>query len=173
MWTRRNLASGFVADGVAAAFPPRGEFGGRPERAAGIVDEGLRDTFLSASGECVRPYAVPADSLAPLTTEGAVQMESIRRLAAAPSATALRWLTLDGRLALRTAILGLALASVSTGVLLSWDWLVAAGLSSLVVGVLPCVAMCAAGLCMGHGSKGTARAATKDVPSTPAAPDKP
>lgn len=100
-------------------------------------------------------------------------MENIRRLAAAPSAPALRWLTLDGRLALRTAILGLALAGVSTGVLLSWDWLVAAGLSSLVVGVLPCVAMCAAGLCMWRGSKGIARAATKDVPSARAAPDKP
>ena len=173
MWTRRDLASGFVADGMAAAFPPRGELGGRPERAMGIVDAGYKDTFLSASGECVRPFAMPADSLAHFTTEGAIQMESIRRRAATRSETALRWFTLDGRLALRSAIFGLALAGVSTGVLLSWDRLVTAGLSSLVVGVLPCVAMCAAGLCMGHGSKGTARAATKDVPSTPAAPDKP
>lgn len=36
-----------------------------------------------------------------------------------------------------------------------WDWLAATGLATILIGVLPCVAMCALGLCMGRGkSKG-------------------
>jgi hypothetical protein len=31
---------------------------------------------------------------------------------------------------------------------LNWSWLVAAGIAPLLIGVLPCVAMCALGLCM-------------------------
>ncbi len=34
------------------------------------------------------------------------------------------------------------------GVALSWSWLVAIGLAPLLIAVLPCVAMCALGLCM-------------------------
>ncbi len=99
-------------------------------------------------------------------------MESTQKVTAPPSAIALRWLTLNGRLGIRTAILTLAFAGVAAGLLLSWDWLVAAGLSSLVVGVLPCVAMCAAGLCMGRGGKENSSAA-KNAPASPAANDKP
>lgn len=99
-------------------------------------------------------------------------MESTQRIFAASSAIALRGLTLNGRLSVRTGVLGLAFAGVAAGLLFSWDWLVAAGLSSLVVGLLPCAAMCALGLCMGRGGKGSARAA-KDVPASPAETDKP
>lgn len=99
-------------------------------------------------------------------------MESTQKITATPSAIALRWLTLNGRLGIRTAILTLAFAGVAAGLLLSWDWLVAAGLSSLVIGVLPCVAMCALGLCMGRGGKGNTNAA-KDASARPAATDKP
>lgn len=36
-----------------------------------------------------------------------------------------------------------------------WDWLAATGFATILVAVLPCVAMCALGLCMGRGrSKG-------------------
>jgi hypothetical protein len=36
-----------------------------------------------------------------------------------------------------------------------WDWLAATGLATILIAVLPCVAMCALGLCMGRGkSKG-------------------
>lgn len=36
-----------------------------------------------------------------------------------------------------------------------WDWLAATGLATILIGVLPCLAMCALGLCMGRGkSKG-------------------
>ncbi|MEQ8396162.1 hypothetical protein [Thalassobaculum sp.] len=37
---------------------------------------------------------------------------------------------------------------IVTGLALNWSWLVAAGLAPLLLGVLPCVAMCALGLCM-------------------------
>lgn len=36
-----------------------------------------------------------------------------------------------------------------------WDWLAATGLATILIAVLPCLAMCALGLCMGRGkSKG-------------------
>lgn len=55
----------------------------------------------------------------------------------------------------RTLIIALAVAGAAVGLYLGWDWLAAAGLTSIVVGFLPCAAMCAAGLCAGrHGSKG-------------------
>lgn len=44
---------------------------------------------------------------------------------------------------------------VPIGLYGGWDWLVAAGLAPILIGVLPCLAMCALGLCMGRGkSKG-------------------
>lgn len=46
------------------------------------------------------------------------------------------------------ALLFLALAAgVGGGSVLGWDWLVAAGLSTLIVGLLPCAVLCVAGLC--------------------------
>lgn len=50
---------------------------------------------------------------------------------------------------------GLILAAVAiaaAGVALNWSWLVAAGIAPLLLSVLPCVAMCALGLCMKKGS---------------------
>lgn len=55
----------------------------------------------------------------------------------------------------RTLWVGLATLGVGGGLFLGWDWLAAAGFTSLVVGLLPCAAMCAAGLCAsGHGKPG-------------------
>ena len=34
------------------------------------------------------------------------------------------------------------------GLALNWSWLVAAGIAPILLGVLPCLAMCALGLCM-------------------------
>lgn len=39
---------------------------------------------------------------------------------------------------------------VPIGLYGGWDWLVAAGLAPILIGVLPCLAMCALGLCMGR-----------------------
>ena len=49
----------------------------------------------------------------------------------------------------------LAAVALIAGAALNWSWLVAAGLAPLVVGFLPCVAMCALGLCMAkRGAEG-------------------
>lgn len=53
----------------------------------------------------------------------------------------------------RTGKLVIGAGVVAGGLLLGWDWLVAAGLAPLVLGVLPCAAMCALGLCMRPGGK--------------------
>jgi hypothetical protein len=45
---------------------------------------------------------------------------------------------------------GLTLAGI--GLALKWDWLTAVGAAPVLLGVLPCVAMCALGLCMRGGS---------------------
>ena len=47
----------------------------------------------------------------------------------------------------RGLIVSAALVLVA-GLALNWGWLVAAGIAPLLVAVLPCVAMCALGLCM-------------------------
>jgi hypothetical protein len=47
----------------------------------------------------------------------------------------------------------LGVAGVAAGLWLGWSSLVAAGLAPLLLGVLPCIAMCALGLCMRHGGK--------------------
>lgn len=55
----------------------------------------------------------------------------------------------------RALWVALATLGVGGGLFLGWDWLAAAGLSSVVIGLLPCAAMCAAGLCAGgHGKQG-------------------
>lgn len=57
-----------------------------------------------------------------------------------------------------------------------WDWLAATGAATVLVGVLPCLAMCALGLCMGRGkSKGEPTLADirKTYETGPAEPPKP
>ena len=54
----------------------------------------------------------------------------------------------------RQAQFGLAIAGVTGGTVLGWDWLVAAGVAPLILSVLPCVAMCALGLCAMRGGGG-------------------
>lgn len=46
-----------------------------------------------------------------------------------------------GRVLLGTLVLGL-------GAALNWSWLVAVGIAPLLLSVLPCIAMCALGVCM-------------------------
>ena len=47
----------------------------------------------------------------------------------------------------RRVLIAVAVLAVVGGVVLSWGWLVAAGIAPLMLAVLPCVAMCALGLC--------------------------
>ncbi len=53
----------------------------------------------------------------------------------------------------RWALIGLAIGGAIAGLALGWDWVVAAGLAPLVVSVLPCVAMCALGMCAMRGGQ--------------------
>ena len=71
----------------------------------------------------------------------------------------------------RALYIGLAVAGAAGGLFLGWDWLVAAGLSTLIIGVLPCVAMCALGLC---GSRmGKKEQKSGETIAAPAGPDAP
>jgi hypothetical protein len=45
-----------------------------------------------------------------------------------------------------------------------WQWLTAIGIASALVSVLPCVAMCALGLCMNKGAKGSCHDAPAQTP---------
>jgi len=49
----------------------------------------------------------------------------------------------------RTHLILIAIAVIGLGGYFNWGWLVAAGLAPVILGVLPCAAMCALGLCMG------------------------
>ena len=44
------------------------------------------------------------------------------------------------------------LAAIGGGLSMNWGTVVALGLAPLLLGVLPCVAMCALGMCMSGGS---------------------
>src|SRR3546814_12794177 len=50
----------------------------------------------------------------------------------------------------RRGLLILAAVAIVAGLALNWSWLVAVGIAPILLGVLPCLAMCALGLCMPH-----------------------
>lgn len=54
----------------------------------------------------------------------------------------------------RFGIIVLASSVVGAGLWFNWGWLVSIGLAPLILTFLPCVVMCALGLCM-HGRDGT------------------
>jgi hypothetical protein len=61
----------------------------------------------------------------------------------------------------RRGLIAAGAAIVVAGLAFNWTWLVAAGIAPLLLSVLPCVAMCALGLCM---NRMTGRACpTEDV----------
>src|SRR5882724_6962687 len=55
----------------------------------------------------------------------------------------------------RRGLLILGSTIVVAGLVSSWSWLVAAGVAPLLLSVLPCVAMCALGLCMNRIAGGS------------------
>jgi hypothetical protein len=57
----------------------------------------------------------------------------------------------------RRGLIAAGAAVVVAGLAFKWSWLVAAGIAPVLLSVLPCVAMCALGLCMNRivgGSSG-------------------
>lgn len=55
----------------------------------------------------------------------------------------------------RKARIVLLLGIVAIGMVFNWGWFVAAGLAPIILGILPCAAMCAMGLCMQPGKEGS------------------
>ena len=93
-------------------------------------------TAVQPEPPTVEPPAVPAAEQAPPASEVpapccAMQSKGSYR----------RWL-------IGAAVIGIPLALWS-----GWDWLAATGLATILIGVAPCLAMCALGLCMGRGKK--------------------
>lgn len=82
----------------------------------------------------------------------------------------------SGGLNRRTLYIGIALAAAA-GLFLGWDWLVAIGASALIISLLPCLVMCAFGICASRMCKDKTEGATKpspanaDVPVTKTAAD--
>ena len=52
----------------------------------------------------------------------------------------------------RSAALWMAILAIGAGPVFEWDWLVAAGWAPLILSALPCLAMCAIGLCAMRGN---------------------
>ena len=69
-------------------------------------------------------------------------------------------LTLGGRVSPGTTLTVLAVSAVGSGLALGWDSIVALGLSTAVISLLPCLAMCAFGVCASLMGKKDADAGT-------------
>ena len=57
--------------------------------------------------------------------------------------------------------------ALALGIALNWSWLVAAGLAPILLGALPCLAMCVLGLCMSRMTAGPDTAQPSPNQSTP------
>ena len=53
----------------------------------------------------------------------------------------------------RNLLIGVAVGGGLGALVLGWDWLVAAGVASIILALAPCLVMCALGLCMNRMSK--------------------
>lgn len=94
------------------------------------------------------------------------RLESARRLSAMKA--------FMGSLNRRTGLIAVALGGIATAMYFGWDWLAAAGLTTLIIGFLPCAVMCGFGLCASRlvGKGGTATCADKqgNASTAPRAP---
>lgn len=99
---------------------------------------------VKAEVEAREPVGLPAAPAAGKTEDstGAMKEDSCCAVPAVRKGRSRAWL-IGGAVLVPIALYG------------GWDWLAAAGLATILIAVLPCVAMCALGLCMGRGkSKG-------------------
>ena len=64
----------------------------------------------------------------------------------------------------RLVLIGLATAIVALGLFLGWGWLAALGVAPIILSLLPCVAMCALGLCMMRGGARSCESADAKPP---------
>ena len=67
----------------------------------------------------------------------------------------------------KNGLIAVAVLAVGGGLFLNWSWLVAAGIAPLILGILPCVAMCALGLCANKmGGKSSSETPPKTTGTT-------
>jgi|APThiThiocy_ev2_2_1041544.scaffolds.fasta_scaffold03788_7 hypothetical protein len=71
----------------------------------------------------------------------------------------------------RHGLILLAILGLTLGVAFNWSWLVAIGVAPLLLSALPCLAMCALGLCMNRMSSSPAAKASPTGASDAAVPD--
>ncbi|WP_258584233.1 hypothetical protein [Mesorhizobium sp. AR02] len=74
--------------------------------------------------------------------------------------------TLRSTLGGRRGLIAAGAAVVVAGLAFKWSWLVAAGIAPVLLSVLPCVAMCALGLCMNRmmgGSQSATRVTDEEI----------
>ena len=83
----------------------------------------------------------------------------------APSRTLSPWLTQ------RRILTYAGIATVAVGLFLNWNWLTAIGAAPILIGLLPCAAMCALGLCMRGGPNAAASTTTAGDGTPPTADD--
>lgn len=57
----------------------------------------------------------------------------------------------------RRGLFALAGLAIAAGLAFNWSWLAAAGIAPILISVLPCVAMCALGLCMNKATGGSCK----------------
>jgi len=88
-------------------------------------------------------------------------MENVRNVEAiaAPAQECCAPAAKSGWLNPRNLLIGVAVAGGTGALVLGWDWLIAAGVASIIIAVAPCLVMCALGLCMNRQSKSDQTAA--------------
>lgn len=72
----------------------------------------------------------------------------------------------------RRAILILGVPALVGGLALNWSWLVAVGAAPIILSTLPCLVMCALGLCM-HKVTGARSVPEENAPAAQLAPPHP
>jgi len=78
----------------------------------------------------------------------------------------------------KRGLIVLAVGIAGAGMTMNWSWLVAAGVAPILLAVLPCMVMCALGLCMNKaggktcsaGDRTTDDATSPQVPPSPTPP---
>lgn len=76
------------------------------------------------------------------------------------------WSAVRYYLGSRTGMIAVAAVALGLGAYFNWGWLVAAGIAPLLIGVLPCVAMCALGLCMSRTTPRPASSEGEEAPNS-------